>query len=58
MNKRNIYIREKNKENYSQLNIRIPKKLKKNLDLYLIKNDLTLRGFIIELLEKNINNNN
>ena len=58
MNKRNIYIREKNKENYSQLNIRIPKKLKEKLDLYLIKNDLTLRGFIIELLEKNINNNN
>lgn len=58
MNKRNIYIREKNKENYSQLNIRIPKKLKKKLDLYLIKNDLTLRGFIIETLEKNIDSNN
>ena len=58
MNKRNIYIREKNKENYSQLNVRIPKKLKENLDLYLIKNDITHRGFIIELLEKNINNNN
>ena len=57
MIKRNIYIREKNKENYSQLNIRIPKKLKKDIDLYLIKNDLTLRGLVIDLLEKTINNN-